>query len=53
MGIKLLSPIRRSLHLAKQLSMPTSKVPKGHFAVSAEEEQKKRFIIPILYLNQQ
>lgn len=53
MGIKLLSAIRRSLHMVKQSSMATSNVPKGHFAVYVGQEQKRRFIVPIAYLNQQ
>lgn len=54
MGIKLLSIVRRSVHMAKQWSAATTNdVPKGHFAVYVGEEQKKRFIIPISYLNQQ
>nr|CAN62606.1 hypothetical protein VITISV_016867 [Vitis vinifera] len=30
---------------------PTANVPKGHFAVYVGESQKKRFVIPISYLN--
>ena len=29
----------------------TANVPKGHFAVYVGESQKKRFVIPISYLN--
>ncbi|KAL6213164.1 hypothetical protein ACLB2K_012611 [Fragaria x ananassa] len=52
MGIKLLSIVRRSVHMAKQWSAATTNIPKGHFAVYVGE-QKKRFIIPVSYLNQQ
>ncbi|KAM5549927.1 hypothetical protein ABKV19_001048 [Rosa sericea] len=53
MGIKLLSTIRRSLLTSKLSSVATTNVPKGHLAVYVGEEQKKRFIIPISYLNHQ
>ncbi|PRQ18866.1 putative small auxin-up RNA [Rosa chinensis] len=30
----------------------TSEIPKGYFAVYVGERQKKRFVVPISYLNQ-
>ncbi|KAM5573444.1 auxin-induced protein 15A [Rosa sericea] len=30
----------------------TSDIPKGHFVVYVGESQKKRFVVPISYLNQ-
>ncbi|XP_006359717.1 auxin-induced protein 15A-like [Solanum tuberosum] len=33
-------------------SLTTKDVPKGHCAVYVGEEQKKRFVIPISFLNQ-
>lgn len=33
------------------ISANTTDVPKGHFAVYVGEVQKKRFVIPISYLN--
>jgi SAUR family protein len=30
----------------------TSDIPKGHFAVYVGKSQKKRFVVPISYLNQ-
>ncbi|KAA0049715.1 hypothetical protein IC582_001474 [Cucumis melo] len=32
-------------------AVTTNNVPKGHFAVYVGETQKKRFVIPIWYLN--
>uniref|UniRef100_A0A5B7BDJ5 Putative auxin-induced protein 15A n=1 Tax=Davidia involucrata TaxID=16924 RepID=A0A5B7BDJ5_DAVIN len=32
-------------------SATTAKVPKGHFAVYVGDIQKKRFVVPISYLN--
>ncbi|BFG42234.1 hypothetical protein CerSpe_285080 [Prunus speciosa] len=53
MGISLISIIRRSLVMSKQSSMAKTIVPKGHFAVYVGEEQKKRLVVPISYLNHQ
>lgn len=39
------------LHLLKR-SQGVSAIPKGYFAVYVGESQKKRFVIPITYLNQ-
>ncbi|TQE02422.1 hypothetical protein C1H46_011947 [Malus baccata] len=33
--------------------MTTTNVPKGHFAVYVGEEQKKKFVVPMSYLNHQ
>ncbi|CAA2988704.1 auxin-induced 15A-like, partial [Olea europaea subsp. europaea] len=30
----------------------TSDIPKGHFAVYVGENEKKRFVVPVSYLNQ-
>ncbi|ONH90868.1 hypothetical protein PRUPE_8G079000 [Prunus persica] len=53
--------LRGILHVKKNLlqSLPTSNqvhskaldVPKGYFAVYVGESQKKRFVIPVSYLN--
>ncbi|CBI17626.3 unnamed protein product, partial [Vitis vinifera] len=47
MGIRLPSVISN----AKQILKLQSDVPKGHFAVYVGEIQKKRFVVPISYLN--
>ncbi|KAL7147783.1 hypothetical protein ABFS83_06G130800 [Erythranthe nasuta] len=39
--------LRRSLSAEKR----STQVPKGHFAVYVGESEKKRFIIPLTYLN--
>ena len=41
----------RSLSNSKQTASKTIDVPKGYFAVYVGERQKKRFVIPISYLN--
>ncbi|KAB2604638.1 hypothetical protein D8674_037958 [Pyrus ussuriensis x Pyrus communis] len=53
MGLSLLSIIRRSILTSKQSSMASTNVPKGHFAVYVGEEQKRRLVVPISYLNHQ
>ncbi|XP_004301667.1 PREDICTED: uncharacterized protein LOC101297356 [Fragaria vesca subsp. vesca] len=42
----------RSLSNGKQTASKTLEIPKGYFAVYVGESQKKRFVIPIAYLNQ-
>ncbi|XP_044488162.1 auxin-induced protein 15A-like [Mangifera indica] len=43
--------LRGSLFMANQDASMTVEVPKGHFAVYVGENQNKRFVIPISYLN--
>ncbi|PRQ18890.1 putative small auxin-up RNA [Rosa chinensis] len=58
MGFKLpgiVSPKRsltRSSSNANKTASRTLDIPKGYFAVYVGESQKKRFVIPISYLNQ-
>ncbi|KAL3621323.1 Auxin-responsive protein saur24 [Castilleja foliolosa] len=40
--------LRQSLSSEKR---STDQVPKGHFAVYVGENEKKRFVIPVSYLN--
>ncbi|KAI8022873.1 hypothetical protein LOK49_LG03G03701 [Camellia lanceoleosa] len=45
--------LRRSLSpKANQAASAAVDVPKGHFAVYIGESERKRFVIPISYLNQ-
>ncbi|KAK4477175.1 hypothetical protein RD792_016388 [Penstemon davidsonii] len=43
--------LRRSLSAGKR-STGSADVPKGHFAVYIGEREKKRFVIPLSYLNE-
>ncbi|KAJ7978549.1 Auxin-induced protein [Quillaja saponaria] len=53
MGFRL-PGIRRASFTAKKATLEAADVPKGHLAVYVGETQKnkKRFVIPISYLNQ-
>ena len=55
MGIRLPSKIHNSKQVLKLQSLlsrnQSSTVPKGHCAVYVGEIQKKRFVVPISYLN--
>ncbi|KAG2703234.1 hypothetical protein I3843_06G121200 [Carya illinoinensis] len=44
--------LRRSNSFAKQAASMSFDVPKGYFAVYVGEGEKKRFIIPVSFLNQ-
>ncbi|PSS12033.1 Auxin-responsive protein [Actinidia chinensis var. chinensis] len=58
MGIRLLGTLqakallRRSILAAIQTAPNAADVPKGYLAVYVGEAQKKRFLVPISYLNQ-
>ncbi|PIN06138.1 hypothetical protein CDL12_21313 [Handroanthus impetiginosus] len=43
--------LRRSLSSEKRSASSRTDVPKGHCAVYVGENEKKRFVIPISYLN--
>ncbi|KAL2254824.1 UNVERIFIED_CONTAM: Auxin-responsive protein SAUR24 [Sesamum indicum] len=43
--------LRRSLSAERRSISSGTEVPKGHFAVYVGESKKKRFVIPISYLN--
>ncbi|CBI17628.3 unnamed protein product, partial [Vitis vinifera] len=42
---------RQILKLQSLLTRKASEVPKGHFAVYVGEGQRKRFVVPLSYLN--
>ncbi|KAI4299923.1 hypothetical protein L6164_033343 [Bauhinia variegata] len=44
--------LRRSLSNCREAISISANVPKGYFAVHVGEEQEKRFVIPISYLNE-
>ncbi|KAJ4716674.1 Auxin-responsive protein [Melia azedarach] len=44
--------LRQSKFFASQATSKSVDVPKGHFAVYVGENQKKRFVIPVSFLNQ-
>ncbi|CAL9021643.1 unnamed protein product [Prunus brigantina] len=43
---------KRSLIRSRSTSNQTADIPKGYFAVYVGESQKKRFVIPVSYLNE-
>ncbi|EXC50771.1 hypothetical protein L484_000538 [Morus notabilis] len=55
MGIRLPSTIQNLKQVLKLQSLPSTRhhsdVPKGHIAVYVGEFQKKRFVVPIAFLN--
>ncbi|KAI8554162.1 hypothetical protein RHMOL_Rhmol05G0077200 [Rhododendron molle] len=58
MGIRFLSTLQakflphRTIFPASQIAPNVAHVPKGYIAVYVGEIQKKRFVVPISYLNQ-
>ncbi|KAI8554149.1 hypothetical protein RHMOL_Rhmol05G0075900 [Rhododendron molle] len=58
MGIRFLVTIqakallRRSIFSASQTAANAAHIPKGYLTVYVGESQKKRFLVPVSYLNQ-
>ncbi|XWS67787.1 hypothetical protein CRYUN_Cryun04dG0035300 [Craigia yunnanensis] len=52
MGIRLPSLVLHAKQVLKLQSRSQTAVPKGHIAVYVGEIQKRRFVVPISYLNQ-
>ncbi|XP_062076966.1 auxin-responsive protein SAUR21-like [Humulus lupulus] len=44
--------LQRSLSGIKEASLSSKTIPKGYFAVYVGEEQKKRYVVPLSYLNE-
>ena len=43
---------RRSFSGIKEATLKSSTIPKGFFAVYVGEDQKKRYVVPLSYLNE-
>ncbi|KAF7144254.1 hypothetical protein RHSIM_Rhsim05G0065700 [Rhododendron simsii] len=44
--------LHRPIFLASQTAPNVAHIPKGYLAIYVEESQKKRFLVPVSYLNQ-
>ncbi|KAF4379609.1 hypothetical protein CsatB_028174 [Cannabis sativa] len=44
--------LRRSLSGIKEATLKSSTIPKGYFAVYVGEDQNKRHVVPLSYLNE-
>nr|AMQ09561.1 small auxin up regulated protein [Boehmeria nivea] len=44
--------LRRTLSGLKEAAMKSTTVPKGYIAVYVGEEEKKRYVVPLSYLNE-
>ncbi|XP_062079479.1 auxin-responsive protein SAUR21-like [Humulus lupulus] len=44
--------LHRSLSGLKEAALKSSSIPKGYIAVYVGEDQKKRYVVPLSYLNE-
>ncbi|PON99970.1 Small auxin-up RNA [Trema orientale] len=44
--------LRRSLSGVKEAALKSTTIPKGYIAVYVGEDRKKRYVVPISYLNE-
>lgn len=44
--------LRRTLSGLKEAALKSTTVPRGYFAVYVGEDQKKRYVVPVSYLNE-
>ena len=44
--------LRRTVSGVKEAASKSTSVPKGHFSVYVGEDQRKRYIVPLSYLNE-
>ncbi|PON93782.1 Small auxin-up RNA [Trema orientale] len=44
--------LRRSLSGIKEAALKSTSIPKGYFAAYVGEDQKKRHVVPLSYLNE-
>ncbi|EXB61798.1 hypothetical protein L484_012229 [Morus notabilis] len=51
-GLPVMKALRRTLSGLKEAALKSTTIPKGYFAVYVGEDQKKRYVVPISYLNE-
>ncbi|GMN55835.1 hypothetical protein TIFTF001_024951 [Ficus carica] len=51
-GLPVKKALRRTLSGLKEAALKSTTVPKGYFAVYVGEDQKKRYVVPLSYLNE-
>uniref|UniRef100_A0A803Q9G0 Small auxin-up RNA n=1 Tax=Cannabis sativa TaxID=3483 RepID=A0A803Q9G0_CANSA len=44
--------LRRSLSGLKEATLKSSSIPKGYIAIYVGEDEKKRYVVPLSYLNE-
>ncbi|GMN55821.1 hypothetical protein TIFTF001_024939 [Ficus carica] len=51
-GFPLKKALRRTLSGLKEAALKSTTLPKGYFAVYVGEDRKKRYVVPLWYLNE-